>query len=62
MISCSVPLIESFTTGAMMLFDSKVNFIGNVSFEGNQAVYGGKEKFEDALPPIRRACTKAATL
>ena len=40
----------------MILFDSKVNFIGSVSFEGNHAIInGGEGKFEDVLLSIRGA-------
>ena len=56
MSSCLVPLNEYFTSGAITLEDSEVNFIGNVSFEGNHAVArGGKGKFEDALSAVRGA-------
>ena len=52
--SCVVPLIGSYTTGAINLDSSKLNVIGNVSFEGNHAdATGGKGKFEDAFPAIR---------
>ena len=45
-----VPLIQYFTTGAMLNRDSKVNFIGSVSFEGNNVNRsGGKGKFVDIL-------------
>ena len=56
MIACVVPLNESITTGAVDVDGSKLNFIGNVSFEGNHAINnGGKGKFEDAFPAIRGA-------
>ena len=35
--------LESMATGAMLCFDSEMNFIGSVSFEGNHAnIDGGK--------------------
>ena len=46
-----------FTTGAMGITNnSQVNFIGDVSFQGNHASdSGGKGNFEDALSAIRGA-------
>ena len=56
MICCLVNVIESIWTGAMFFFDSEVNFIGSVSFEGNHAnKSGGEGKIEDALLSIRGA-------
>ena len=44
MSSCVVPSFEG----------SSINFIGNVSFEGNHAVTtGGKGQFEDCLQAIQ---------
>ena len=38
-----VPVTDYFTTGAVICFDSEINFIGNVSLEGNHAnTSGGK--------------------
>ena len=49
-----VPLIQYFTTGAMLYRDSKVNFIGSVSFEGNNVNRsGGKGKFVNTLSAER---------
>ena len=44
MRSCwDVPVTDYFTTGAVAFFYNEVDFIGNVSFEGNYAKsYGGK--------------------
>ena len=52
--SCLVPLIELITTGAIVAdSSSELNFIGNVSFEGNYAFdNGGKGKFGDYLSAI----------
>ena len=48
MSSCLVTLLGSITIGAINLDGSKVNFIGNVSLEGNHAnASGGKGKFKD---------------
>ena len=54
MCSCVVPLIGYYTTGAINLDGSELNFIGNVSFEGSHAnASGGKGKIEDAFSAIR---------
>ena len=57
MKSCwDVPVTHYFATGAVIFYDSEVNFIGTVSFEGNHAnTSGGKGKFQDALSAIRGA-------
>ena len=49
MSSLGVPSIEPASTGAIGSDGSNINFIGNISFEGNHAVTaGGKRKFEDS--------------
>ena len=51
-----VPLNESVATGAINFDGSEGNFFGNVSFEGNHAIYsGGKEEFEDVFSTLRGA-------
>ena len=57
MKSCwDVPVTHSFATGAVIFYDSEVNFISTVSFEGNHVnTSGGKGKFQDALSAIRGA-------
>ena len=51
--SCLVPLIELITTGAIVADSSELNFIGNVSFEGNYAFdNGGKGKFGDYISAV----------
>ena len=53
MIACVVPLNESITTGAVNFDGSKLNFIGNVSFEGNHAnASGGTGQFEDSVNQV----------
>ena len=51
-----VPSTKPNTTGGLAFIEgSKGNFNGNVSFEGNHAVTsGGKWKFENPFPAIRR--------
>ena len=46
-----LPIIGPFaTTVATRFDDSKINFIGNVSFEGNHAIFSGVHgKFDDAV-------------
>ena len=54
MSSCVVPSIESIITGAIDFEGSSINFIGNVSFEGNHAVATvGKGQLEDYLQAIQ---------
>ena len=52
-----VPLIGYITTtGAISSDGSELNFIGNISFEGNNAnTSGGKGNIEDAFPARRGA-------
>ena len=48
------PTNESFLLGTLFSLVSEVNFIGNVSFDGNNAIVnGGKGTFEDSHSAIR---------